>query len=261
MPVIDAHGIRGNVVFGRGERVPGRLDVVFVHGAGGDWSYWHQQRSYFSSDYNLFFMELPGHGGARGETTQDIQGCARWIKAALQELKVLNPIVIGHSMGGAITMELALRNPDLPRALVLVSTGARLKVLPAILDALTKDFPQAVALICKLSFAPDVRPEILKTAVQEMQKNTADILISDFTACGRFDFMEEVQAITVPTLVICGDQDSLTPIKYSQYLADKIAGASLAIIEGAGHLPMMERPQEFNKAVETFLNRVSNKDA
>jgi pimeloyl-ACP methyl ester carboxylesterase len=261
MPIIDAHGIRGNVVLGREKRVPGRLDCVFVHGAGGDWSYWHQQRNYFSSAYNLFFMELPGHGGARGETTQDIQGCARWIKAALAELKVVKPVVIGHSMGGAITMELALRNPDLPRALVLVSTGARLRVLPDILGSITKDFRQAVAMICKLSFAPDVPHEMLKTAVQEMLKNDPKVLFGDFTACQRFDFMEEVQAIMVPTLVVCGDQDLLTPIKYSHYLADKIDGSSLVIIEGAGHLPMMERPQEFNKAVEAFLNSLGSKDA
>jgi pimeloyl-ACP methyl ester carboxylesterase len=261
MPIIDADGIKGNVVFGRGDLVPGRPNIVFIHGAGGDWSYWHQQRNYFSNTFNLFFMELPGHGGARGEATQEIQGSARWIKAALEDLKVKKPVVIGHSMGGAIAMEIALRFPDLPCALVLVSTGARLKVLPAILDVLARDFEQAAAMICKLSFAPDVRPEILKTAVQEMQKNTADVLIGDFTACGRFDFMNEVQAIKLPTLVICGDQDALTPIKYSRYLADKIAGASLAIIEGAGHLPMMEQPDEFNKKVEAFLNSLGNKDA
>ena len=261
MPIIDANGMRGSVVFGRGERVPGRLDCVFIHGAGGDWSSWYLQRNYFSPAFNLFFMELPGHGGARGDAAQNIRDYARWIKGTLEELKVLNPIVIGHSMGGAITMELALRNPDFPQALVLVSTGARLKVLPAILDALAKDFSQAVALICKLSFAPDVPAEMLQTAVQEMQKNTADVLISDFTACGRFDVMNEVQAITVPTLVICGDQDALTPIKYSRYLADKITGASLAVIAGAGHLVMMERPEEFNKAVETFLDSLRNKDA
>jgi pimeloyl-ACP methyl ester carboxylesterase len=261
MPIIDAYGMRGNVVFGRGERVPGRLDCVFIHGAGGDWSSWYQQRNYFSPAFNLFFMELPGHGGARGDAAQNIRDYARWIKGALEELKVAHPVVIGHSMGGVITMELVLRNPDFPRALVLVSTGARLKVLPDILDSITKDFHQAVALICKLSFAPDAPAEMLQTAEKEMLKNDPDVLFGDFSACQRVDVMEEVKTITAPVLVICGDRDVLTPVKYSRYLADAIAGSSLAIIAGAGHLVMMERPDEFNKAVEVFLNSLGSKDA
>jgi pimeloyl-ACP methyl ester carboxylesterase len=261
MPVVDACGMRGNVVLGRGERVPGRLDIVFIHGAGGDWSSWYLQRDYFSPAFNLFFMELPGHGAARGTGAREIKDYALWVKDALDQLQVISPLVIGHSMGGAITMDLALRFPDLPQGLVLVSTGARLRVLPDILDAITKDFQQAVALICKLSFAPDVPPEMLQAAVKEMLKNDPDCLFGDFSACQRFDVMEEVGAITVPTLVICGHRDVLTPIKYSRYLADKIAGSALEVVVGAGHLVMMERPEEFNKKVVGFLNSVGEKDA
>jgi pimeloyl-ACP methyl ester carboxylesterase len=261
MPIIDAYGMRGNVVFGKQEWEAGKDSLVIIHGAGGNWTSWYHQRNYFSRAFNCFIMELPGHGAAQGQGAQEVKSYALWIKGALDELKLSSSFVIGHSMGGIITMDLALRFPAILKGLVLVSTGARLRVLPRILDGLKKDLPQAVALICNLSFAKDAPDEMIQSARTEMLKNTPTVLHGDFIACDRLDLMEEVQAISNPTLVICGDQDALTPVKYSRYLADRIAESHLEIIKGAGHMVMLERPDEFNKAVETFLNTVSNKDA
>jgi pimeloyl-ACP methyl ester carboxylesterase len=261
MPIIDAYGMRGNVIFGRGDQEEGKDSLVFIHGAGGNWTSWYLQRNHFSQAFNCFIMELPGHGGAPGQGAREIKGYALWIKGALDELEVANPFVIGHSMGGIITMDLALRFPALAKGLVLVSTGARLRVSPRILDGIKKDFIEAVELICKLSFAKDVPEEMMRLAIAEMMKNSPDVLHGDFLACDRFDIMDEVQAINNPTLVICGDQDALTPIKYSRYLADKIPGALLEIVKGAGHMVMLEQPGEFNKKVEAFLNAVGREDA
>jgi pimeloyl-ACP methyl ester carboxylesterase len=261
VPIVDAYGMRGNVVFGKAEREQGRESLVFIHGVGGNRTSWYHQRNYFSRAFNCLIMELPGHGAAQGQGTQEIKGYALWIKGVLDELKVSRPIVIGHSMGGAITMELALRFPTLPKGLVLVSTGARLRVRADILDEIKEAFPHAVKLICRLSFARDVPEEMMQLAVTEMMKNSPQVLYADFAACNRFDLMKEIQAISNPTLVICGDQDVLTPIMYSRYLADKIAGARLEIVEGAGHMVMLERPEEFNKKVELFLDSVSKGNA
>ena len=261
MPIIDAYGMRGNVVFGRGERQEGRDSLVFIHGAGGNGTSWHLQRNHFSRDFNCFVMELPGHGGAQGQGAQEVETYALWIKGALDELEVVSPFLIGHSMGGAVTMDLALRFPDLPRGLVLVSTGARLRVLPRILDEIKKDFSRAVELICELSFAKDVPEEMLRAGIAEMKKTSSDVLYGDFSACERFDMMEEVGKIIHPTLVICGDQDDLTPVKYSRYLADRIRGSRLEVIEGAGHMVMLERPDKFNKTVEAFVRSVNEIDA
>jgi pimeloyl-ACP methyl ester carboxylesterase len=261
MTIIDAYGMRGNVIFGNKEQEGGKDSLVFIHGAGGNWTSWYHQRHYFSRAFNCIIMELPGHGATGGQGAQEVRSYALWIKGALDELNLSSPFVIGHSMGGAITMELALRFPALPKGLVLVSTGARLRVLPRILDGIEKDFSRAVALICKLSFAKDAPEEIIQRAVAEMLKNTPSVLHSDFAACDRLDLMEGVQAISNPTLVICGDQDVLTPVKYSRYLADRIAGSHLKIIKGAGHMVMLERPDEFNKTVETFFCSVGQGDA
>jgi pimeloyl-ACP methyl ester carboxylesterase len=261
LPIIDAYGMRGNVLFGSGARGQGKDSLVFIHGAGGNQTFWRNQVDYFNRTYPCYIMELPGHGAAQGPGAQEIKGYALWIKGALDELKLLHPFVIGHSMGGAIAMELAIKFPALPKGLVLTSTGARLRTVPDILDGIKQAFPETVALICERSFAQDVPAEMKQATVAEMRKNSPDVLYGDFSACDRFDIMDQVQAIGNPTLVICGDQDILTPVKYSRFLADKIAGARLEIIKGAGHLVMLERAEEFNKKIEAFFRSVGRGDA
>ncbi|MBN1254185.1 MAG: alpha/beta hydrolase [Deltaproteobacteria bacterium] len=261
MPVIDVYGMRGNVVIDRDERAEGQDSLVFIHGAGGSVSSWQAQLDYFNRSFNCLVMELPGHGAAQGPGAQEIKSYALWIRGALDELGVASPFIIGHSMGGAITMDLALRFPALPKGLVLAGTGARLRVDPGILEGIKSDFSQTVERICGFSFAKDVPKEMLEVATAEMMKNSPDVLFGDFLACDRFDAMQEIEAITVPTLVICGDQDTLTPIKYARYLADRIAGSRLDIIEGAGHEVMVECPEQFNKKAETFLRSVEGADA
>ncbi len=261
MPIIDAYGMRGNVILGSQEGAKGKDTLVFIHGAGGSRSFWRLQEAYFSKAFNVIIAELPGHGAAQGQGVQEIKGYALWIKGALDELKLPSPFVIGHSMGGAITMDLAVRFPALPKGLVLASTGARLRTVPDILDGIKQAFPETVKLICERSFAKGAPTKMKQATAAEMMKNSPHVLHGDFTACDRFDIMDQVQKIGRPSLVICGDQDVLTPVKYSRFLAEKIAGARLEIIKGAGHMVMLERAEEFNKKLEAFFYSVGSGDA
>jgi pimeloyl-ACP methyl ester carboxylesterase len=261
LPIIDAYGLRGNAILASQEGAKGKETLVFIHGAGGSRTSWRYQADYFSKAFNVIIMELPGHGAAQGQGAQEIKGYALWIKGALDELRVSRPFVIGHSMGGAIAMELAIRFPVLPKGLVLASTGARLRTLPAILDGIEKAFPETVRMICERSFAQHASQKEMQTTETEMLKNPPHLLQGDFSACDRFDIMDQVQTIDSPTLVVCGDQDALTPPKYSRYLAERIAGAQLEIIKGAGHMVMVEKPEEFNKRLEAFFNSVGKEDA
>jgi pimeloyl-ACP methyl ester carboxylesterase len=102
---------------------------------------------------------------------------------------------------------------------------------------------------------------MLRAATAEMLKTSPDVLHGDFSACDRFDIMKEVAGINTPVLIICGDQDALTPVKYSRYLAERIAGSRLEVIEGAGHMVMLERPEQFNKKVEAFVRSIGAADA
>lgn len=253
--MIDAFNMKGNVVFGKGGLVEGRESLAFIHGGGADGTAWLQQRAYFSRDFNVFIFELPGHGAAQGEPLQDIAGCARWVKGALDELKVSKPFVIGHSMGTFIAMSLALRYPELPKGLVLVGASAKLEVpiLLSLREVMTKDFRRGVESFCDVVFSKAAPAEMKRLAAEQMMKTPAHVMLHDMAAALRFDARGEVQAIRSPTLLVCGDEDAASPVEDSRYLAGQIAGSRLAVVGGAGHLPMVERADEFNKTLEEFV--------
>jgi pimeloyl-ACP methyl ester carboxylesterase len=81
------------------------------------------------------------------------------------------------------------------------------------------------------------------------------VLLSDFLCCDKFDIMTRVQDIKVPTLIICGTEDIMTPPKYSEFLAAKIPGSKHVLVEGAGHSIALEKPDEVNKVIREWLGR------
>jgi pimeloyl-ACP methyl ester carboxylesterase len=86
-----------------------------------------------------------------------------------------------------------------------------------------------------------------------MMQCPPEILYGDFLACDRFDLMKEVEKIDLPTLVLCGDEDKLTPVKYSQFLQSRIKGSKLEILPHAGHMVMIESAGAFNKKIGEFI--------
>lgn len=260
MPFIEAYGMRGNVLIS-GEGQEGASSLVFIHGAGGNCSVWYPQQEYFGANHRVYVVELPGHGAVKGEGADKIASYTLWVAGLLFQLQVDAPYLIGHSMGGAIAMELALGfHLDLA-GLVLAATGARLKVDPRILNGIRDDFEKTVGAIGHYAFGPDTAESVIREGVEMMGLNAPELLYGDFLACDRFDRMASVHEISAPTLVICGGQDVLTPAKYSRYLADRIAGARLEVIDRAGHMVMLERPTEFNQRLEGFFKAAGARHA
>jgi pimeloyl-ACP methyl ester carboxylesterase len=166
-------------------------------------------------------------------------------------------------MGGAIAISAALKYPDRVAGLVLVSTGARLKVPPLFLKILKrKIFPGLVMKLFLLTAFPKESPkkarEIAKTMLQEAG---SDVLYGDLSACSLFDKMNALAGIAVPTLILCGREDRLTPVKYSQYLHQKIKGSFLKIFDDAGHFLPQERPEEFTKEIVDWMSDLEKSDA
>jgi pimeloyl-ACP methyl ester carboxylesterase len=157
-------------------------------------------------------------------------------------------------MGGAIAITLALDFADLVAGLVLVSTGARLRVAPAILDGIRSDFERTTELITRFAWSSGTAPRLIELGWQALLGTGPDVLLGDFTACDRFDVMERLGEIAAPTLVVAGSADQLTAVKYARFLAEHISDARLVTVEGAGHMVMLERPLEVAEAMQDFLN-------
>ena len=196
-------------------------------------------------------MELPGHPLGSGRST--IEDYALIVEERMREKMVRHPVLVGHSMGGAIAITLALRNSDLA-GLVLVGTGARLRVDPQILTGIKENYEEVSKLVGGWSVSPSSDPVIAERIAEDLLKVKPEVAYGDFIACDRFDRMNDVQKITCKTLIVVGADDRMTPVKYSQYLHEKIVNSRLVVIPDAGHSVMLEKHREFNAAVEAFLS-------
>jgi pimeloyl-ACP methyl ester carboxylesterase len=137
--------------------------------------------------------------------------------------------------------------------LLLAGTGARLRVLPAIFTLVREDWKLALQGMATLFFGSDAPPELVEEEKQLMENVSAEVVLKDFTACDSFDITADLDSISLPALIMCGKEDRLTPPKYSEFLHDKIDGSQLVLIERCGHMPMLEKSQEFNDCVSSFV--------
>lgn len=233
--------------------------IIFVHGSMGSHHTWDLQQQ-LSKAHQIVLLDLPGHGQSDPlDEPITVKLLADHVAAFVKSLAAGPAVFIGHSLGGAICIQLAVDSPALVRALVLVGTGAKLGVLPAILEALKTDFRASVELaIGSMAFAGSARPEIVERSKGESLRCRPNIAYADFVACNNFDVRERVSNIKAPTLVIVGNEDRLTPVKWSQFLKDKIPGASLHVVARAGHMVMLEQPEEVNRTILTFLDGLSH---
>jgi len=151
---------------------------------------------------------------------------------------------------------LALTHPEVIKGIVLVGTGARLKVLPLILNGINTNFKETIPKIVQYAYSRKAPPNLIEDGVTQMLKCRPEVLHGDFSACDRFDVMKEIEKIDLPTLIFCGEDDALTPVLYSQFLHSRIKGSKLKVLSNAGHMVMMESPQAFNEKIREFIEEI-----
>ena len=257
MPIVRIEGKQISYWVGRKGLLEERETVLFIHGAGGGQYTWSYQKGYFERQFNPIVIELPGHGESEGEGEQDIARYAEYVHSFIQALGLPKVFLIGHSMGGAIVQTLALAHPEVMKGIVLVGTGSRLKVLDIIRDGIKNNFGETVKKINELSYSQKAPPILIERGVSDLMRCQPEVLYGDYYACDRFDIMKDVEKIHLPTLILCGENDQLTPLKYSQFLQSRINGSKLEVLSNAGHMVMMESPQAFNEKIHGFVEELS----
>jgi len=253
MPIVNISRKQISYWIGRRDLLEGREVVLFIHGAGGGEYTWSYQKGFFEKQFNPIFIELPGHGKSGGDGEQEIGKYAEHVHAFLKVMGLSKVTLVGHSMGGAIVQTLALIHPEVVNKIVLVGTGAKLRVFPIILDGIKNNFKETVRKITQFAYSRKVSSDLIERAISDLMQCRPEVLYGDFLACDRFDIMNEVEKIDLPTLVLCGDEDELTPVKYSQFLHRQIKHSKIEILSNAGHMVMMESPQAFNEKIGEFI--------
>lgn len=239
-----------------GHRVSGRPALVLIHGEGGTHLDWPTTLRRLPGEA-VYALDLPGHGKSGGVGRQSVEDYAGAVLAWLKAGQLDKAVLAGHSLGGAIALSLALTAPDRAAGLVLASTGARLKVSPEALEASRSEssFPQAVAMLMESAFGPAPPARLAQGVRHRMLATRPPVLHGDLLACGRFDLREDMASALIPTLAISGTSDRWLPERYVRELAERIAGAVLVSVPGAGHFVMLEQPQAVTRAVENYLRR------
>ncbi len=236
---------------------PEKLPIILLHGAGGTHLHWPPDIRRLT-DQRIFALDLPGHGKSNGIGRQSINEYAQIVLDFMDATNLPAAIIIGHSMGSAIALQLALDAPDRVLALVILGGGSRLRVAPSILENAANEatFHLTIKTITEWSFGSDASPRLKELAAQRMGETRPTVLHGDFTACNEFDASERLTEIKKPTLILCGKEDKMTPPKYSKSLHEQIPNSELIIIEDAGHMVMLEKPRKVAEAIERFVEKL-----
>lgn len=225
------------------------MKLVFLHGAGGSsLSFYYQMRHFRNSKA----IDLPGH--PQGTACPSIEGYLEWVRGFNTARRYKDVVLCGHSMGGAITQLYALRYPDELRGIILIGTGARLRVHPDYLNRCESPGEDNSSWIegQKDTFKK-VDSDIYDVLVRRASEVGPQVELNDLRACDQFDIMDEVKNISLPTQVICGSEDIMTPVKYSDYLAETIKESREEVISGGSHYVQLEKYQAVNEQIERFL--------
>jgi pimeloyl-ACP methyl ester carboxylesterase len=231
------------------------MSIIFVHGSGACRDIWRYQTRYFPDSHAI---TLPGH--PHGQILKSVDECVDWLRKYIKRRAFKDAVLAGHSFGGAVTLMYGLEYPQELKGIIIIGSGARLRVHPVFLtpceEAIKGDphkWHEMIEEMCCRTPAGYKREIIAK------QKAIGPAaMLNDFRCCDKFDIMDRVHEIKLPVLIICGELDVLTPAKYANYLGAKIADSRVVIVPGAGHFVFAEKPQLVNKAIDDFLKEISS---
>jgi len=249
----DAAGV-GYKRHSSGTPAAGQPPLVLVHGAGGTRLHWPPTLRRLPG-VEVYALDLPGHGEAPGPWQSTIEGYRQAIVEWMQALGLPPAVIVGHSMGGALALSLALDAPERVAGIVLVGTGARLRVHPLLLEAAASGgLPtETLATLVSWWYSPEAPHRLRELATRVLAATNTEVLYGDFLACDGFDVMERLGAIDRPALVVVGEDDRMTPVKYARFLAENLPVARLEVIPGAGHMVMLEKPAAVEQVLSDWL--------
>ena len=234
--------------------------LLFVHGSGGTGAVWAGQTP-LADDRPTVALDLSGHGEsddvAADPGYETLSVYADDVAAVARETDART--VVGHSLGGAVALWVALERDVALDGLVLAGTGARLAVLDDLLAWLDDDFDRALDFLHapdRLFHDPD--EDLVAVSRTAMRETGRRVTARDFRTAHAFDARDRLDAVSTPTLAVVGAHDRLTPPWYHEALAEGLPDCGLVTLPDAAHLAMLETPAAFNEALTAFLGRRSS---
>jgi pimeloyl-ACP methyl ester carboxylesterase len=204
----------------------------------------------------VFALDLPAHGESPGPALASVPTLSAAIAAWIDSLMLPRVILAGHSLGGAIALQLALDFPQVVHSLVLFGGGARLPVNPLLLQEASdlSTLTQAIQHIVRWSFGPAVPLKVITQVQRRMLDLPAGVLLADLSACGSFDVRLRLGELRQPLLALTGERDKMTPPSLANEMCTSLSNAHLQIIPHAGHMLMLEAEAEVARTLAGFVH-------
>jgi len=231
------------------------MSIIFVHGSGACGDIWRYQTAYFSDSHAV---DLPGH--PHGQALKSVDECVDWLRLYLKRNGCKDVILAGHSFGGAIALMYALKYPQELKGIVLIGSGARLRVHLVFLtpcEEAIRGNPHKWHEMIEEMYR-STRADYKREMIEKQKSIGPAVMLNDFLCCDKFDLMDRIHEIELPALIICGESDVMTPVKYANYLGTKIANSRAVTVPQAGHFVFAETPEVVNEAIEDFLKGMSS---
>jgi pimeloyl-ACP methyl ester carboxylesterase len=258
--ILSVNGTDAFVATGGREFARALPAMVLLHGAGFDHTTWALHSRWFAHHgYAVLAPDLPGHGRSAGRGLGSIAEMADWTVALLDAAGASKADLIGHSMGSLIALETAARHPARVTALGLIGTAARMTVGPDLLKAAKANDQAAIDMVSiwglgfKAELGGSLAPGLwMHGAAQSvLHYCQPGVLFSDLSACNDYqNALAAAAGVTVPTTLVLGERDMMTPAKAGRALAAAIPDARIVVLAGAGHMMMSERPDELLAALQ-----------
>jgi len=249
--------------------------ILFVHGLGASWQSWLEQMPEFAASHRVVAMDLPGFGYSESPREDiSIEYYARWTAQFMDLLGLESAAVVGNSMGGFVSAELAIKFPERVQRLVFVSAAIfwqnRRRAQPLVQLAKLSDAVVARALVratddiatrrrlryAALASAGFRYPQYVSDELAHEMVRSArrtDGFLPALEALAGYDLEEELPKISCPTLIVWGANDQLVSVKDAERLEDLIPDSRREVFKRTGHVAMLERPERFNRLLREFL--------
>ncbi len=236
--------VRGNRIF-YSVRTGGQKNLVLLHGAGGNHLNWYYQLEHLKDFFNLYAVDLPGHGNSGGSPCSSILCYAEFLEEFIRKLNLTTDklVLVGHSMGGLIIEEY-IKNGETPNGVVLISSSYRIE---------KRDPPESSFEFCRnLFYSEEAIERCLKTADIILSKSKS-ALECDLKAVSDVNYEKELQKFGNPVLLIQGEKDKLVPLEDILKMKEVLPLAKLYVVKDAGHMVMIEKAREVSEVMLEWL--------
>ena len=230
-------------------------NVLMVHGAVDNHLVWRYQHAYLERQHTPLSIDLPGHGESQGPPIDNPTEFRQFIKAFVDIMDLPPFVFAGHSMGGSMALDYTIHHPDDITGLIIVGGGAHWDMSPEDLEVWTSDPERAQRENAALLFSKKTSRRLVEEYGEQLAAQGPDACIADFENCDKYDLLDQINQISVPTLVVAGDEE--TWLENSREIHASAMNTTFEIIPAAGHAVMIEQPTLLNEKIGAYLESLS----